>query len=67
LVTDEIGASLAAQGRVELRGFGTFAVKRQRSRMGRNPRTGAPVKVPPKYVPQFRVGKELRTRLNSPQ
>ena len=67
LVTDEIGQALAAQGRVELRGFGSFAVKQQQSRVGRNPRTGAQVQVPQKYVPQFRVGKELRARLNPPQ
>jgi integration host factor subunit beta len=65
-VFDEIGGALADRRRVELRGFGAFAVKQRSARSGRNPRTGAEVQVPDKVVPFFRAGKELRERLNMP-
>lgn len=61
---DEITGALAKGDRVELRGFGAFSVKQRPARLGRNPRTGAPVNVPGKYVPFFKTGKELRERLN---
>ena len=61
---DEIGKRLAEGGRVELRGFGAFSVRKRDARRGRNPRTGEPVKVPAKAVPFFKAGKELRERLN---
>ena len=50
--------------RVELRGFGVFSVKTRDAHMGRNPRTGEAVDVSKKSVPFFKVGKELRNRLN---
>ena len=61
---EEIAQRLAEGGRVELRGFGAFSVKRRDARMGRNPRTGEAVPVPEKHVPFFKTGKELRMRLN---
>ena len=61
---EEIAARLAEGGRVELRGFGTFSTRQREGRIGRNPRTGAPVEVPPKRVPYFKPGKEMRERLN---
>ena len=63
-VFDEIAAALARGDRVELRGFGAFAVKNRGARMGRNPRTGAAVQVPDKQVPYFRPGKKLRERID---
>jgi integration host factor subunit beta len=51
--------------RIEIRGFGSFEVRNYKSYEGRNPRTGAPVKVAPKRLPFFKVGKELRERVNS--
>ncbi len=63
-VFDEIGGALAAGGRVELRGFGSFSVRRRNARVGRNPRTGATVEVGEKFLPFFKTGKELRERLN---
>lgn len=60
----EISAALAAGDRVELRGFGSFSVRRRKARMGRNPRTGAAVAVAGKHLPFFKTGKELRRRLN---
>jgi integration host factor subunit beta len=55
---------LADGGRVELRGFGAFSTRERNPRKGRNPRTGASVDVPPKRVPYFKPGKEVRERLN---
>jgi len=63
-VFDEISSALAKGDRVELRGFGAFSVKSRDSRTGRNPRTGATVKVNAKRLPFFKTGKGLRERLN---
>jgi integration host factor subunit beta len=63
-VFDEVTEALARRDRVELRGFGAFSVREREARTGRNPRTGAEVKVPDKVVPYFKTGKELRERLN---
>jgi integration host factor subunit beta len=61
---DEISQRLAEGGRVELRGFGAFSTRAREARQGRNPRTGATVKVEAKRVPYFRPGKEMRRVLN---
>ena len=50
---------------IEIRGFGSFTVREYEGYEGRNPRTGAPVLVAPKRLPFFKVGKELRERVNS--
>ncbi|MDE2362960.1 MAG: integration host factor subunit beta [Hyphomicrobiales bacterium] len=63
-ILDEITNALARGDRVELRGFGAFSVKKRDPRVGRNPRTGEPVKVDGKSVPFFKTGKEMRERLN---
>lgn len=63
-VFDEIGAALARGDRVELRGFGAFLPRERAARTGRNPRTGDVVPVEEKSVPFFKVGKELRGRVN---
>ena len=63
-IFDEISEALARGDRVELRGFGAFSVKRREARVGRNPRTGAAVKVDAKKVPFFKPGKELRLKVN---
>jgi integration host factor subunit beta len=49
---------------IEIRGFGSFSVRQYRPYEGRNPRTGDAVHVPPKRLPFFKVGKELRERVN---
>ena len=49
---------------IEIRGFGTFTVRQYKSYEGRNPRTGDTVHVAPKKLPFFKVGKELRERVN---
>jgi integration host factor subunit beta len=59
-----ITEALKRGDRVELRGFGAFAVKRREARIGRNPRTGEKVDVQEKAVPAFKTGKEMRLRLN---
>jgi len=63
-VFEEISSALSRGDRVELRGFGAFSVKHREARLGRNPRTGATVRVSEKHIPFFKTGKELRERLN---
>ena len=65
-ILDAIGRSLAQGDRVEIRGFGSFSLNYHPARTGRNPRSGEAVPVPPKYVPHFTVGKELRERVEAP-
>ncbi|OFV86357.1 MAG: integration host factor subunit beta [Acidobacteria bacterium RBG_16_70_10] len=50
--------------KIELRGFGSFRIRRRNSRAGRNPKTGQGVLVPAKRVPYFKPGKELRELIN---
>lgn len=64
LLLDHIAYSLAHGHRVEIRGFGSFALHFRPPRMGRNPKTGQGVGLPGKYVPHFKPGKELRQRVN---
>jgi integration host factor subunit beta len=56
---DAIIATLVAEGRIELRNFGVFEVKRRAPRKARNPRTGDKVYVPSKNVVTFKPGKEM--------
>jgi integration host factor subunit beta len=65
MVLDEMCSSLAKGERIEIRGFGAFGLNYRPPRNGRNPKSGKPVKVPAKYVPHFKPGKELRERVNS--
>ena len=50
---------------IEIRGFGSFTVRDYKAYEGRNPRTGEPVHVAPKRLPFFKVGKDLRERINN--
>jgi integration host factor subunit beta len=50
--------------KVELRGFGSFRIRNRGARLGRNPKTGERVEVPPKRIPYFKPGKELKEQLN---
>jgi integration host factor subunit beta len=52
--------------KIELRGFGSFRLRRREPRKGRNPKTGDKVDVPPKKVPYFKPGKELKELINRP-
>jgi integration host factor subunit beta len=63
-VFSSIADALQNGEKIELRGFGSFKLRRRESRTGRNPKTGAGVVVPAKQVPHFKPGKELREMLN---
>ena len=63
-IFDTMEQSLKHGRRIEIRGFGSFEVRRYKAYQGRNPRTGAVVSVQPKKLPFFKVGKELRERMN---
>ncbi len=63
-VFDSIKEALANGGKVEIRGFGNFKLRSRKARRARNPKTGESVEVPPKKVPYFKVGKELREMIN---
>ena len=60
-IFEEVSAALARGDRVELRGFGAFSVKHREARVGRNPRTGAEVSIPPGKAVRFKPGKELQS------
>ncbi len=60
---DAIVETLLAEGRIELRNFGVFEVKRRKPRKARNPRTGDRVDVPPKSVVTFKPGKEMEEKI----
>jgi integration host factor subunit beta len=61
---DTIRDALVAGDRVEVRGFGSFKARHYEGYTGRNPRTGTPIVVQRKVLPVFKVGKELRIRVN---
>ena len=64
IIFDSMAEALTSGGRIEIRGFGSFVVKDYQSYMGRNPKTGEVIKVKPKKLPFFKVGKELREKVN---
>ena len=61
---NEIADALGKGKRVEIRGFCSFFVKKYKSYTGRNPKSGEKVKVKPKKLPFFKVGKELKERVD---
>jgi integration host factor subunit beta len=63
-IFDSMEESLKRGERIEIRGFGSFEIRHYKSYEGRNPRTGDPVEVQPKRLPFFKVGKELKERVN---
>jgi integration host factor subunit beta len=64
LILEMLGESLSEGGRIEIRGFGSFALNYRPARTGRNPKSGQKVDVPAKFVPHFKAGKELRERVD---
>ncbi|MEO8332663.1 MAG: integration host factor subunit beta [Gallionella sp.] len=64
VIIDALSHALSNGGRVEVRGFGSFSLNYRSPRTGRNPKTGNKVKVPAKFVPHFKAGKELRARVS---
>ena len=63
VILDAISSTLLRGGRIEIRGFGCFGLNYRPPRQGRNPKNGDKVKVPAKYVPHFKAGKEMRERV----
>ena len=64
VILDSMATTLTSGDRIEIRGFGSFALNYRPPRMGRNPKSGDKVQVPAKYVPHFKAGKELRERVD---
>jgi integration host factor subunit beta len=64
LLLEFMSQSLAKGERIEIRGFGSFALHYREPRVGRNPKTGEAVALEGKYVPHFKPGKEMRDRVN---
>jgi len=64
LIFDSMTEALARGDRIEIRGFGSFVNRSYGSYTGRNPRTGDSIKVAPKKLPFFKVGKELKDRVD---
>lgn len=64
VICESMAEALAQGDRVEIRGFGSFKVKDYGSYQGRNPKTGQLIKVREKRLPYFKVGKELKERVD---
>lgn len=65
LFFNAITETLCAGNRVEIRGFGAFTVREYKSYKGRNPKTGDQIVVPPKRLPFWKTGQELKQRVDS--
>ena len=63
---DVVSESLANGDKIQLIGFGTFAVKERPARTARNPRTGAEIKIAASKAPAFKAGKALKDKVNVP-
>ena len=64
MILDAMAEALVRGDRIEIRGFGSFALNYRPPRVGRNPKSGEKVSVPAKWVPHFKAGKELRERVD---
>lgn len=65
IIFDSMTDAIKRGERIELRGFGSFEVRERKPRMGRNPKSGADVKLEERKVPFFKTGKELRIMVNN--
>lgn len=63
-IFESIVKSLRGGDKIEIRGFGSFRTRQRDARVGRNPKTGARVEVPPKKIPYFKPSKELKDLVN---
>lgn len=63
-IFESVVRSLRSGEKIEIRGFGSFRTRERRARVGRNPKTGARVEVPPKRIPYFKPSKELKDLVN---
>jgi len=64
-IFENIVKALRGSDKIEIRGFGSFRTRERRARVGRNPKTGARVDVPPKRIPFFKPSKELKDLINT--
>jgi len=64
---EAVAEGLSRGERIDLRGFGAFAVVESAARTGRNPQTGEAIQIAARRVPKFKAGKELRDRVNVPK
>ncbi|MCL2876159.1 MAG: integration host factor subunit beta [Betaproteobacteria bacterium] len=65
MILDAMTEALASGYRIEIRGFGSFALNHRPPKVSRNPKSGEKVHVPAKRVPHFKAGKELRERVDT--
>jgi integration host factor beta subunit len=65
IIFDSMIDAIKRGERIELRGFGSFVVRERKPRLGRNPKSGAQVKLEERKVPFFKTGKELRLMVNN--
>ena len=65
IMFDSMVEALKREERIEIRGFGNFTIRERKSRTGRNPKSGAEVKLGKRKVPFFKTGKELRLMVNN--
>ncbi len=63
-IVDTISAELKKKSKVQLVGFGTFETRKRAARKGRNPQTGAEIKIAASTVPVFKAGKALKDKVN---
>lgn len=63
-ILEQMSTVLAQKERMEIRGFGSFSLHYRKPRQARNPKTGDAVTIAARYYPHFKVGKELRNRVN---
>jgi integration host factor subunit beta len=64
-IFESIIQALKTSDKIEIRGFGSFRTRQRRGRIGRNPKTGEKVEVPPKKIPYFKPSKELKEFVNA--
>jgi len=63
-IFSSMSKALVSGDKIEIRGFASFKVKKRNARMGRNPKTGESVEITAKRIPYFKVGKDLKERVN---
>ena len=64
-IIESMADSLKNGDRIEIRGFGSFALRFRKSRTGRNPKSGESVNIDERYVPHFKPGKDLKERVKT--
>ena len=65
VIFDSMLQALQGGEKIEIRGFGSFTIKKREARSARNPKTGAVAEIPAKKTPFFKTGKDLRERVNN--